>query len=173
MNQVADALQKTRNLISQPGTWIINEAHQIGPAGQHQFCVHGAMSTASRYLMIGVPIRLLHAACYNVLKRRWLAGVLPEPKFSGGGRPPVAWVTLFTNPFYQKAQAVVQFNNSTSQAEVLQLLDEAIAEAEASGRPPQPAPDEAPIGEPPPPEEPTPEPDEPEDEPTARVLELA
>ncbi len=117
-------LKEAKALINQPNGWIINEAVHKNKDGTYAFCAQGAVSTCYEHGKINDA----YSALASVLRRRWLQGQLPEPIYGGGGCRPRTWEGAFEGHGWY---AIAQFNNSTSQAEVVALFDEAIADEEA------------------------------------------
>ncbi len=133
MSLVQD-LKAARALISAPGTWCINQVQKFTATGT-AYCALGALNEVSTRSLIRAA-----APLHNALNRRFLTGRLPKPVYSGGGCPPISWDRLFDHSCSPSSQSylevVAQFNNSTSQAEVLALFDEAIADEEAKAATP-------------------------------------
>lgn len=130
-------LRAARALIARG--WCINQGRRETPQG-YEYCALGAIGTA----LIGHCDRqvLVETALGNVLKRRFDADTLPPPVFGGCGSTPHPWSVFFTDAASRPA-VIAQFNNSTSQQAVLELFDEAIADAEqAEGIVQKPLPNE-------------------------------
>ena len=126
MNKIADRLRAARALISKPGTWIINESHRVID-GKDAYCATGAiLHTGGEFPSYLNAIQSLA----KTLQKRFKLGGLPTPIYGGGGYRPLPWGTVISN--MSPAACVTQFNNSTSQAEVLALFDETIADLEGS-----------------------------------------
>lgn len=116
---VAQDLKAARARISGKGSWCKFHDIHIDADGKPSYCALGAMLCNALLYAIGLQVY----AVASVLRQRWLRGELPIPIYSGGGAAPIPWPEVFLS---SGAAAIAQFNNSTSQAEVLALFDEAI-----------------------------------------------
>ncbi len=120
---VIEGLKASRALISRPGSWCAGSQNLYQGSGITAHCVMGAINCTLNNER-GSVVRALYA----VIVRRYEAGTLEPPTFSSGMSPPVPWKYYFTRN--NREMALAQFNNSTSQAGVLALFDEAIADEE-------------------------------------------
>jgi hypothetical protein len=118
MTNLVNDLKAARARISEPGTWCTEVLH-AHINGKVAHCAVGALG--------GVWMKS-GKALFGVLQRRHFMGTLPTPTIGAGGQMPRPWCTLFNDPDNCTAWAIAQFNNSTSQADVLALFDEAIAD---------------------------------------------
>lgn len=118
---VAQDLKAARALISGKGAWCKFIDIKINADGKPSYCALGAISIALQSYAVDLQID----AVATVLKQRWHRGKLPTPIYSGGGAAPIPWSAAFA-PHNSPGVAIAQFNNSTSQAEVLALFDEVI-----------------------------------------------
>lgn len=164
-NELSKSLRAARALISEPGTNIKFVGYKYLPEGRTAFCANGALQYVGYF-------NTTSSAIFAVLKRRFEAGTLPTPTFSGGRGAPIPWGQIMNKGEYVAGHAIAQFNNSTDQEQVLALFDEAIADAEGDeGHPAAPAAPEKPQPEAPPVPKPVSEPVQPAAR--QRVLELA
>jgi hypothetical protein len=135
-------LRESRQRISGEGSWVIGALSVSTIQGNTAYCAVGCLyygGDLAAYFLRGVD------AVYAVLFRRYLRGDLPEPTRGPSHTKPRSWEHMFstvalvasaadTNHYpllVEKEKVIAQFNNSTSQAEVLALFDEAIADEEA------------------------------------------
>lgn len=126
---VSSTLKAARALISAPGTWITCSTERMvqlpnGSLGVG-YCAQGAIQCG---MTRGEHIHPTTKVLGTILKKRFEAGELPTPTMGPGGDPPLPWVRWFNRDEWMGV--LTQFNNSTSQEEVLKLFDEAIAMAE-------------------------------------------
>ncbi len=118
-------LNAARALISRPNGWVINVTDRNNKDGTYAHCAQGAV-LAVKGLSRGYNEAF--DALVKPLRRKYETGTLPTAVYGGGGTKPKTWEdALAGNGWY----AIAQFNNSTSQAEVVALFDEAIADEEA------------------------------------------
>ncbi len=136
MNEVSQKLKEARALISEPGTWCTGHAY-AHREGKIASCAYGAIARAyggNNPCLYPRQYPEAVQAVKRVLEKRYFMGALPLPRFSSGNKPPHPWSELLG--MSDGEWAIAQFNNSTSQAEVLALFDEAIADCEPKAQEP-------------------------------------
>lgn len=132
---LSTGLKSARGLISGAGCWVRNVMFMATRDNKMAYCALGACFYADIAQRHHFELALM-----RVLKARFLADSLPHPLTGPSGAPPRPWADLFAKDDHS---AIAQFNNSTSQQAVLELFDEAIADAErAEGIVQKPLPNE-------------------------------
>lgn len=116
---VIQGLQASRALISEPGTWITGYQHKV-VEGKNAYCAAGAVVNGA----LGAYFEVW-GALTATLQRRFKAGTLPTPTFGNSNGNPRPWALVLREG--SMGAGIAQFNNSTSQAAVLDLFDETIA----------------------------------------------
>jgi len=142
--KLSQELRQARLNITGEGNWTVGTLHRPKMSGKgFAYCALGAVIVKDGYLLFMMDFTKKTDALFAVLQRRYLAGELPEPVFGGSMSSPQPWALMFswdqkcgdrTSNQMNREQAITQFNNSTSQADVLDLFDEAISDAEAKER---------------------------------------
>lgn len=120
---VLSALKAAKRLISSPGTWTTGRLKRDTDCGE-AYCALGALLFTDD----GKEYYTARAAVANLLFRRFDQGKLPTATAGPGNQSPTGWNILMGRR--DEERMIAQFNNSTSQEEVLKLFDEAIAVAE-------------------------------------------
>jgi len=128
--KLSQELRQARLNITGEGHWVTGALHTTTEHNTDAYCSIGAFKEIENEVFCkGVT------ALFVVLQRRYFAGELPKPVKSGGNNTPFKWDFLFNlKSSFREQMVIAQFNNSTSQADVLDLFDEAIAEVEAKER---------------------------------------
>lgn len=126
--KLSEQLRAARAHIEQPGTWNAGSQDRIID-GVMTHCALGAINASS---LNDQDANAVQAALQNVLRRRFMNGTIAEATYGSCMLPPHSWGVLIALEY---GAAIAQFNNSTSQADVLALFDEAIADAERDEQP--------------------------------------
>lgn len=130
--KLSEQLRAARAHIEQPGTWNAGDQdRRIGGVMTH--CALGAIGAA--YAYHHPANEKLRNALYQTLLGRHHTGNLPTPTYGSSMSNATAWDKLFGMGPTLGSAVIAQFNNSTSQADVLALFDEAIADAERDEQP--------------------------------------
>lgn len=135
-------LRAARKLISGPNSWTTGILRRESAEG-NSYCALGAVIFSNSNI-IGDSSASIETLA-SVLRKRFAQEGLPRATHGSGGEQVYPWEKLVHS--YEANQLVAQFNNSTSQKEVLKLFDEAIASVDG-GQPAEPSPAKEPKPEP-------------------------
>lgn len=121
-------LKTAKLLISGPNSWTKGVLKRTTSKGE-SYCALGAV-VFSNSTIVGDACDTIDALA-SVLRHRFAQGALPTPTQGSGGDRIIPWEKLVAAGVgTENNRLVAQFNNSTSQKAVLELFDEAIAQAE-------------------------------------------
>lgn len=121
--KVVTHLKAARVLITPEGSWCMDSRHN----GQDQRCLLGALDAINSETRYAANKEL-----YKTLQERFLAGNFPTTMHRTGGHGDfVDWRQRLSGE-YSTDHPLAQFNNTTSQEQVLKLFDETIARLEGA-----------------------------------------